>query len=96
MMKPLYLQVLVFPTNCLVRLVLSVIDSSIDNFGYVTGDRQIGFVQEYLCTQLPNALNIRGARSLFMANTQRTQTDLQRRKQGKRAHAVGKRTGYLG
>ena len=56
MMKPLYIASACFSTNCFVRLVLSVIDSSIDifvKFGCVTGDRQIGFVQEYLCTQLP-------------------------------------------
>ena len=57
-MKPLYFASACFSTNCVVRLVLYAIDKSIDIFGCVTGDRQIGFVQEYLCTQLPASKTI--------------------------------------
>ena len=67
--------------------------------GRVTGIYyQIGLVQEYLCTLLPNALlTFDSTRIPFVANSQCTQTNHKGIiKKGKDVNIAGKRAGYHG
>ena len=58
---------------------------------------QLGFVQEYLCTILPNALKHLNSHEPVKARSQCTQTRLTgQRKKVRKGTKAGKLAGYLG